>query len=112
MLMYVILKNGIIHMNPVIRFRFPVYIMIRQSTLPVVVVDDDGGVLDPEEHGGVRLGDLVAELAGVAPAVRRHQLPATDPFLTSELERRQHRVTLVGRGNLGAIWRLRECVSC
>ena len=103
MLMYVILKDGIIHMNPVIRFRFPVYIMIRQSTLPVVVVDDDGGVLDPEEHGGVRLGDLVAELAGVAPAVRRHQLPATDPLLPRELERRQHSVTLVRRGNLGTI---------
>ena len=106
MLMYVILKDGIIHMNPVIRFRFPVYIMIRQSTLPVVVVDDDGGVLDPEEHGCVRLGDLVAELAGVAPAVRRDQLPAADPLLTRELERRQHSVTLVRRGNLGTIKRL------
>ena len=74
-----------------------------------MVVDDDGGVLDPEEHGGVRLGDVVAELAGVAAAVRRHQLPAADPLLTRELERRQHRVTLVRRGNLYE--RFGSCVS-
>ena len=70
------------------------------DTLPVVMVDHNRGVLDPEQHGGVRLGHLVAELAGVATPIGGHQLTAADALLPGELERRQDGVALVRRGYL------------
>ena len=70
------------------------------ETLPVVVVHDHRRVLDPQQHGRVRLGHLVAELARVAAPVRRHQLTAADALLPGELERREHGVALVRGGDL------------
>ena len=70
------------------------------GSLPVMVVHHHRRVLDPKQHGRVRLGDLVAELAGVAAAVRRHQLTAADALLPGELERREHGVALVRGGYL------------
>ena len=70
------------------------------GSLPVMVVHHHRRVLDPQQHGRVRLGDLVAELAGVAAPVRRHQLTAADALLPGELERREHGVALVRGGYL------------